>query len=312
MATNFWTSSHHANWTFSDKETLRKVREQISIHGFKPGEVQRLHSFAIEYIHKAGQKLRLRQRVLSTASVYYKRFYVRASICDFDPRLVAPTVLFIASKVEESALSMKSFANVLHNPIAVFASSPQSTIKIPYHLEDVQECEFFAMEVLGYDLIVFHPYRPLVQFLQEMKLLDCLQTAWELVNDSYRTDLCLLHSPYLIAIGVIVVACTFREKDCRTWQKRLNVESKTVVDVAQTLLQLYETYQNSAKGIVAAGCPELQVDDLLQRLDKIFVKSINKRHASEASKQPLPQPILQPPAAAMLGESLPPSSFAVV
>jgi len=61
------------------------------------------------------------------------------------------------------------------------------------------------MEVLGYDLIVFHPYRPVVQYLQELKLTDCMQTAWELLNDSYRTDLCLLHPPYLIAIGVVVV-----------------------------------------------------------------------------------------------------------
>lgn len=84
--------------------------------GFKPLEVQRLHLHFTEYIHKTGQKLRLRQRVLATACVYYKRFYIRASLAQFDPRLVAPTLLFMASKVEESALSMKSFVQVLQSP----------------------------------------------------------------------------------------------------------------------------------------------------------------------------------------------------
>jgi len=115
MATNFWTSSHHANWIFADREALRKQREQMS-PGFKPLEVQRLHLHFTEYIHKTGQKLRLRQRVLATACVYYKRFYIRASLAQFDPRLVAPTLLFMASKVEESALSMKSFVQVLQSP----------------------------------------------------------------------------------------------------------------------------------------------------------------------------------------------------
>lgn len=271
MATNFWTSSHHANWIFPDREALRKQREQMS-PGFKPLEVQRLHLYFTEYIHKLGQKLRLRQRVLATACVYYKRFYVRASLAQFDPRLVAPTLLFMASKVEESALSMKSFAQELQRP----------AFKIPYTIEDVLECEYYTMEVLGYDLIVFHPYRPLVQFLQELKMTDCLQTAWELVNDSYRTDLCLLHPPYLIAIGVVVVACNFREKDIRQWQKRLNVESKTVVDVAQTLLQLYDYYQSACRG---TGSPDLAIDDLLQRLDKTFAKYMRKN----ADKQQQPQ-----------------------
>lgn len=39
-------------------------------------------------------------RVVSTACVFFKRFYLNASFCEFDPRLVAPTVLFVAAKVE--------------------------------------------------------------------------------------------------------------------------------------------------------------------------------------------------------------------
>jgi hypothetical protein len=73
-------------------------------------------------IHKFGKRMRLRQRILSTACVFFKRFYLkyalfppapslshcrltdRTNFCEFDPRLVAPTMLFIAAKVLPACL----------------------------------------------------------------------------------------------------------------------------------------------------------------------------------------------------------------
>ena len=52
--------------------------------------------------------------------------------------------------------------------------------------------------------------------------------AHEIVNDSYRLDLALVHPPYLIAIAAIYIACNFQEKDYRTWFKKLNVEHEQV------------------------------------------------------------------------------------
>lgn len=51
-------------------------------------------------------------------------------------------------------------------------------------------------------LIVYQPYRPLLQMIQDIGHEDqLLSLAWRLVNDSLRTDLCLLYPPYQIAIG---------------------------------------------------------------------------------------------------------------
>jgi cyclin C len=38
----------------------------------------------------------------------------------------------------------------------------------------------------------------------------CEEIAWEIVNDSYRTDLCLLHPPYHIAIAALYIACVLK------------------------------------------------------------------------------------------------------
>lgn len=61
-----------------------------------------------------------------------------------------------------------------------------------------------------------------------MKLNECLQMAWEIVNDSYRLDLPLVHPPYLLAIAAIYITCNFQEKEYRTWFKTLNVEQEKV------------------------------------------------------------------------------------
>lgn len=86
-------------------------------------------------------------------------------------------------------------------------------------------------------LIVYHPYRPLLQYVQDMGQEDMLlPLAWSvcfppalpffgggggsrplfsqycgasllclpprrIVNDTYRTDLCLLYPPFMIALG---------------------------------------------------------------------------------------------------------------
>lgn len=48
-----------------------------------------------------GEQLKLRQQVIATATVYFKRFYARNSLKCIDPLLLAPTCVFLSSKVEE-------------------------------------------------------------------------------------------------------------------------------------------------------------------------------------------------------------------
>ena len=41
------------------------------------------------------------------------------------------------------------------------------------------QCEFVLLENLQFDLVVFHPYRPLQLYLRDIGLeAECMQTAW--------------------------------------------------------------------------------------------------------------------------------------
>jgi hypothetical protein len=52
-------------------------------------------------IQVLGEHLKLKQQVIATATVYFKRFYARNSLKCIDPLLLAPTCILLASKVEE-------------------------------------------------------------------------------------------------------------------------------------------------------------------------------------------------------------------
>lgn len=58
-----------------------------------------------------------------------------------------------------------------------------------------------------------------------------METAWNIVNDSYRTDICLLYPPYLIALAAIYLASFLKDKDLKQWFSDLSVE---MAEVRQT------------------------------------------------------------------------------
>lgn len=57
--------------------------------------------FIFPVIQILGEQLKLKQQVIATATVYFKRFYARNSLKSIDPLLLSPTCVFLASKVEE-------------------------------------------------------------------------------------------------------------------------------------------------------------------------------------------------------------------
>jgi len=163
--------------------------------------------------------LKLRQRVIATGMVYLKRFYSKNSFVDYDPRLIGPTCLYLASKVEECVVQARVFVAAIRH------IDP----KFPYTANQILECEYYVLEELEFYLVVYHPYRPLLQFLAEPNLQDCLEPAWKFVNDSFRTDVHLLYKPHVIALACLFMAAfTTHNSYIRQWLADMNVDIRLV------------------------------------------------------------------------------------
>ena len=94
-------------------------------------------------------------------------------------------------------------------------------------------------------LIVFQPYRPLVQYCQDLGVEDSvLPTAWRIVSDSLRTDVSLLFPPYLISLSCLHMACVILNKDCRSWFSELHVDMDKIQEISKYLLNLYDLWKS--------------------------------------------------------------------
>ena len=99
MAGNFWRSSHCAQWILDKVDLLRERHADLQV--LTEEEYQKIIIFFANFIQTLGEQLKLRQQVIATATVFFKRFYSQNSLKCVDPLLLAPTSIFLASKVEE-------------------------------------------------------------------------------------------------------------------------------------------------------------------------------------------------------------------
>lgn len=187
MAGNFWQSSHYQEWILGKQEVeLGRQRDLVKLETVE--NLQKVHIFFSNFIQCLGaEPLKLRQQVISTAIVYYRRFYSRNSFGDVDPLLLCPTCIHLASKVEECGLVPTH--NLVTRCRHVVKTKYNGIFKqdYPYKSVHILECEFLLLEMMDCCLIVYHPYRPLTQYVADLGQQDTLlPTAWRIVNDTYR------------------------------------------------------------------------------------------------------------------------------
>jgi transcription initiation factor TFIIIB Brf1 subunit/transcription initiation factor TFIIB len=82
----------------------------------------------LSVITKLGKKLNFRQRVIATAIVFFRRFYIKNSYCETDPFIVIAACCYVAGKAEESPVHIKNmvaearlfFSRVFHRQVYLF------------------------------------------------------------------------------------------------------------------------------------------------------------------------------------------------
>ncbi|KAH9621474.1 hypothetical protein KSS87_020515 [Heliosperma pusillum] len=178
------------------------------------------------------------KRVVATAITYMRRVYTSRSLTDYDPRLVAPTCLYLASKAEESTVQARLL-------VFYIKKMYPEDIRYRFEIKDILEMEMKILEALNYYLVVFHPYRSLTQFLGDAGMMDLMQVTWGIVNDTYKMDLILIHPPHLIALACIYIASVSKEKDSIAWFEELRVDMNMVKNISMEILDFYDGMRNN-------------------------------------------------------------------
>ncbi|KAF9362392.1 hypothetical protein BGX34_006262 [Mortierella sp. NVP85] len=142
-----------------------------------------------------------------------------------DPSLVAATCIYLACKIEECPQHIKHIITEMKGALANHGGFDYDTSKMA-------EFEFYLLEELEFYLIVYHPYRDLTLIAKDLRLEESnLQTAWFVINDSYRTDVCLLYAPHMIALAALYIICVVHaERYTDNSNNGTNVSGNTLGD----------------------------------------------------------------------------------
>ena len=156
MAGTFWKSSHHDQWILEKTDLLRERHADLQV--ITEDEYQKVIIFFASFIQALGEQLKLRQQVNATATVFFKRFYSQNSLKCIDPLLLAPTSIFLASKVEEfGVISNTRLINTCSTLIKNRFSYAYPGQDFPYRASHILECEFYLLENMDCCLVGSKP-----------------------------------------------------------------------------------------------------------------------------------------------------------
>lgn len=115
--------------------------------------------------------------------------------------------------------------------------------------------ERIILQTISFDLSISHPYRFVFQLVKGLSQVpdELVQSAWIVVNDSYRTTLCIRFPPKQIALAALCLAAERRGLD---------------------LSQLYSTKQDP----IDSSDPAIKGERLLVDFDLILANMVEILH----------------------------------
>jgi cyclin-C len=212
MAANYWTSTQRRFWNFTPAQ-LSSIRSALNaqnataINQYPISDPRHILIFLKDQLLRLSRRLQSRQQCLATTLVYIHRYLLTHPLQIANPYLLLTTAFYLASKTEESP----------HHIRLVLGEARQFWPEfVPGDVSRIGEMEFSLISEMRSQLIIWHPYRTLMELKVPEKegglelSNDEVGMAWSIINDSYLTDLPLTCAPHTIAIMAVFLAVAFQ------------------------------------------------------------------------------------------------------
>ncbi|KAJ1639510.1 cyclin-like protein [Pavlovales sp. CCMP2436] len=215
--------------------------------------VEEQRVYGCDVIQEASVLLELPQVCAATAQALFHRFYARRSFMRHDVRHVAMGVLFLAAKVEESPRRIRDVLNVF-NALFQLRDGEKELQPIDLHSSKyanmktlVLNTERDVLAELGFILYTEHPHKFILNYVKLLCTDPALekplaQLAWNVINDSARTTVCLRFSPEAICCAAISMAARSLGLPLPTkppWWEIFDVSKDDVDQVCGVMVDLY-------------------------------------------------------------------------
>eukprot|EP01104_Vermistella_antarctica_P018468 TRINITY_DN6855_c0_g1_i2.p1 TRINITY_DN6855_c0_g1~~TRINITY_DN6855_c0_g1_i2.p1 ORF type:complete len:301 (+),score=76.52 TRINITY_DN6855_c0_g1_i2:26-904(+) len=270
----FATSTHAKDWLFTTDE-LRDIRSSVAAGSFLTSDeetkLKRHHESKIQEICK---KLGLPPKVHITAVCYFKRFYLRQHVYEWDPKHIMLSCIYLACKVEECKYSIQDFTTQLK----VLPAS-------------ILEHELPVLSEMKFQLTVFSPIRALDGFVDDAKknapgtlTEKHAVRAHKHVDQCLLTECPLLYSPSQIALAALCVAAKRGKANTDAVKRYMESVYATSPDYEKLLLALTDIERYIEEGSQATNLDEVrQIDRKMRKTLKKNEKA--REHKKEEQKE---------------------------
>ncbi|KAJ7306415.1 hypothetical protein JRQ81_009763 [Phrynocephalus forsythii] len=202
-----------------------------------------------ELIQAAGILLRLPQVAMATGQVLFQRFFYTKSFVKHSMEHVSMACVHLASKIEEAPRRIRDVINVFHRlrflrekkkPVPLILDQEYVNLK-----NQIIKAERRVLKELGFCVHVKHPHKIIVMYLQ---VLECernqhlVQTSWNYMNDSLRTDAFVRFHPETIACACIYLAARTLEIPLPNrphWFLLFGATEEEIQEICLKILRLY-------------------------------------------------------------------------
>uniref|UniRef100_A0A8D3BFM7 Cyclin-L1 n=1 Tax=Scophthalmus maximus TaxID=52904 RepID=A0A8D3BFM7_SCOMX len=208
-----------------------------------------LRILGCELIQSAGILLRLPQVAMATAQVLFHRFFYSKSFVKHSFEIVAMACINLASKIEEAPRRIRDVINVFHHLRQIRGKKTPSSLILDQNYintkNQVIKAERRILKELGFCVHVKHPHKIIVMYLQ---VLECeknqtlVQTAWNYMNDSLRTNVFVRFQAETIACACIYLAARALQIPLPSrpqWYLLFGASEDEIKEICITTLKLY-------------------------------------------------------------------------
>ncbi|XP_047247414.1 cyclin-L1a [Girardinichthys multiradiatus] len=208
-----------------------------------------LRILGCELIQSAGILLRLPQVAMATGQVLFHRFFYSKSFVKHSFEIVAMACINLASKIEEAPRRIRDVINVFHHLRQLRGKKTPSPLILDQNYintkNQVIKAERRILKELGFCVHVKHPHKIVVMYLQ---FLECeknqtlVQTAWNYMNDSLRTNVFVRFQPETIACACMYLAARALQIPLPNrphWYLLFGATEEEIKEICITTLKLY-------------------------------------------------------------------------
>lgn len=211
----------------------------------------------VDWLLDVGKRLKMPMSSIATAIILCHRYFGVRSMVKNDKLLVCTACLYTASKVDDCPQHLidiiRAFEHIKWKDSGQVRDGSQQQYEDSIRTA-VLVAERALLYAIGFRLYNIQPYRQLLHHFKrfnidtktdDLQIQALCQAAWNFLNDSLRTTLCLQYPNDVISFCCLVLAFRLLEvqlpdsfpPDDQIWQ---DVPESVFIDVSDQIMELYE------------------------------------------------------------------------